>query len=92
MQPDLFTRHPDFDGETYERPKDAKRLGAQLTKVKTVLSDGEWHTPQELEILVGANWSSISARLRDLRKPQFGGYQVERLRVDGGLFAYRLVK
>jgi hypothetical protein len=33
---------------------------------------------QDLEALTGYGWASISARLRDLRKPQLGGYRVER--------------
>jgi hypothetical protein len=36
---------------------------------------------------------SVSARLRDLRKDKFGGFEVERKRdsIEKGLFLYRLV-
>ena len=33
---------------------------------------------------------SLSARLRDLRKPEFGGCRVERYNEGGGLFSYRV--
>ena len=44
-----------------------------------------------LSPMVGGSEAGISARLRDLRKPRFGGYTVERRRVDGGLFEYRIL-
>jgi hypothetical protein len=43
-------------------------------------------------LLAHATETGISARLRDLRKPKFGGYVVEsKRRYDGGLWEYRLV-
>ncbi len=43
-------------------------------------------------LLAHATETGISARLRDLRKPKFGGYVVEsKRRFDGGLWEYRLV-
>jgi hypothetical protein len=38
-----------------------------------------------------ATGSGLSARVRDLRKARFGGYEVERKRIAGGLWAYRIV-
>lgn len=51
---------------------------------------GGWWSLRELHNLAGGSEAGISARLRDLRKPRFGGYQVERRRVEGGLFEYRI--
>lgn len=81
----------DFDGDTYEPLRDGERLGAQLQKVFTYMSDGQWHTIPEITSKVGnASPQSVSARLRDLRKPKFGGHVVERRYVQEGLFEYRL--
>lgn len=58
--------------------------------------DYGWRTLDELLALLGSGISqtSLSARLRDLRKPRFGGFQVDRRRreptVEAGLWEYRL--
>jgi hypothetical protein len=83
-----------FDGKTYERDLDGKRLGAQLHSVlNLMLLKNKWWTLAEIEEETGHPQSSISARIRDLRKTKFGGYEVERRRVAGkrGLFEYHLV-
>jgi len=80
----------DFDGETYVAERDGERLGRQLKAVKAALGDHRWHTLAELARLADASEASVSARLRDLRKPRFGGYVVEREYVAGGLHRYRL--
>jgi len=54
------------------------------------MSDGQWRTLGELSALTGDPEASISARLRDLRKPRFGGLTVERKYIRRGLFAYRV--
>lgn len=79
----------DRDGATFTEA-DRPRLDGQMLRVYEVMSDGEWHTARELESLTGDNWASVSARCRDLRKPRFGGYHVERRNDGGGVFAYRI--
>ena len=79
-----------FDGETYIPSLDKARLTGQLQRVYSVLSDGQWYSLRELSILANGPESSIGARLRDLRKDKFGGYTVDRKRLSGGLFEYRL--
>lgn len=54
--------------------------------------DGQWRTLAGIQEIVGGTESSISARLRDLRKQKFGGYQVDRERVHGGLYQYRVTE
>lgn len=83
--------YPDFDGETYVHDRDKHRLVPQLLKVADAMKDGQWHTSETLVAATGENWASISARLRDLRKPKFGGHKVERQHVANGLHEYRLV-
>lgn len=79
-------------------PTEQKRLGQQLVHVKAVMSDGQWRTLGKIKEDLDragcyASEPSISARLRDLRKSEFGGHTVERKRVPGkqGLYQYRLV-
>lgn len=55
--------------------------------------DGVWRTLPEIASAIGAPEASVSARLRDLRKPKFGGFDVGRkARGDAseGLYEYRL--
>jgi hypothetical protein len=82
----------DFDGATYERQLDQIPLNAQLAKVWSAVKSGQWFTLSGLSQVTGCPEASVSARLRDLRKPRFGGFTVERERVKGGrLFLYRVV-
>jgi hypothetical protein len=82
--------NPHFDGETYEPHLDHERLTTQLARVRWLVSNGQWWTLARLAQLAGGSEASVSARLRDLRKPKFGGLTVERERIDGGLFQYRV--
>jgi biotin operon repressor len=67
--------------------RDAKRLGKQLSQVFALMQSGEWRTLVELSQAIGASDASVSARLRQLRGM---GHAVDRRRVTGGVFAYRL--
>lgn len=88
---DLPQKPLPFGGVTYEPEKDEKRLTGQLHRVFEAMKSGEWFTLERLQSIVGGSQAGISARIRDLRKPAFGGYQVDRKRVkDSGLFMYRL--
>lgn len=89
-----------FDGPDVT-PADAKRLSHQHARVLKVMRGGHWLTLAEIS--KGTAWGkepherdpepSVSARLRDLRKPRFGGYRIERRRrkVRGAQWEYRLV-
>lgn len=76
---------------------DAEHLGKQLIRVKTLMSDGQWRTVPEIVLQLGQpliSETGASARLRDLRKPRFGGHTVERRRrggPDSRLYEYRLL-
>ena len=83
-----------FDGATYVPALDKNRLGRQMKQVFALMSDGQWRTLAEIEAATWEPQASISARLRDLRKPRWGSYTVNRRRRgDGarGLFEYSLV-
>lgn len=83
---------PDFDGVTYDPALDHERLTRQLGRVWSVLSDGNWWTLREISAGSAAPEASVSARLRDLRKPKFGGYEIESRRNEGGTWEYRMVR
>lgn len=80
-----------FDGRTYEPDADAARLTGLLLAVFEAISDEGWWSLERLADRTGGSEASCSARLRDLRKPKFGRHVIERRRVEGGLFLYRLV-
>ena len=79
-QKELF----DFDGDTYIPEKDRVRLSSQMMRVFKVMESGQWLTLAEISTQADAPESSVSARLRDLRKDTFGGHTVERERLGGG--------
>ena len=82
-----------FDGPVYDPEIDHARLTTQLDAVRKLMSDGQWRTFDDIAFMVAGSTTSLSARLRDLRKPKFGGYTIERRRVarESGLFEYRMV-
>ena len=85
-QPYLFG---DRDGSTYVRNRDRDRLNRQARLVYLAILDDSWHTLPELSRRTGEPEASISARLRDLRKPRFGRHIIERRYAGQGLWEYR---
>lgn len=85
MQADLF------DGRTYSAPRDEGRLFSQLQDVRALMRDGQWRTLANISAATGHPQASVSARLRDLRKPRWGSHTVEREYIDQGLWQYRLL-
>jgi hypothetical protein len=84
-----------FDGVTYNPQQDGRRLASQFTATRDVMLDYEWRTLAALVLALRKRGlhvteASISARIRDLRKAKFGGYNVERRRLLGGLWEYRI--
>jgi len=83
-----------FDGETYNPALDYDRLKKQLGRVFNLMADGKWRTLGEIAAALADPEASVSARLRDLRKPKFGNYKVPRRRrgsVKAGLWEYCLL-
>ncbi len=79
-----------FDGATYDHGRDSSRLGDQMAAVFDLMKDGQPRTLAQISSIVSAPEASVSARLRDLRKPRFGGYQIDREHISRGLFRYRM--
>lgn len=83
-----------FDGPAYSPQHDQARLTGQILRVFDAMKDSSWRTLDEIVALTGDPHASVSAQLRHLRKPRFGGHTVERRhRGDKarGLFEYRVV-
>lgn len=80
-----------FDGSTYEPAQDHTRLKGQLWSVFQLMSDGRWRTLREISDRVEGSESALSARLRDLRKAQYGSREIQRERIEGGLYRYRMI-
>ena len=86
----------DFGGDTIT-PTDEPRLNQQLTWVYNIMYDGKWRTIWGIVQLiledhgVRVMQTSVSARLRDLRKEKFGGHTVDRIYKGDGKFLYRLI-
>lgn len=71
----------------------AERLGAQARRVILLMVDGGWRTLSEISSSTGDPEASVSARLRDLRRPECGGYTVDsRVRDPArpGLYEYHV--
>jgi hypothetical protein len=90
--PSLFDLSPQFDGAVYDPALDHDRLSKQLGRVFDLMRDGGWRTLQEIADQTGDPHTSISAQLRHLRKPRFGGYQIDKRRrtPTSGTWEYRL--
>jgi hypothetical protein len=74
-----------------------EKLQRHLRPLKSVLGKGRWLTLVEIDSLlqekgVCIETQSISARLRDLRKVEHGGHNVERRYLANGIYQYRLGK
>lgn len=89
-----MARQSQFGGPDVTRD-DAKRLSKSLGKVYEDMSRGTWVTLDRLALIAGCSVQGASARIRDLRKSQFGGHTIERRRMPGapaGVWEYRLVR
>ena len=85
-----------FDGHSFEANLDGPRLTAQLDRVREYMLDifpawkSVFEISESLNQLYEENFptQSISARLRDLRKKQFGSYAVDKKRRTNGTWEY----
>lgn len=82
---------PAFDGGTFDPEEDEGRLTTQLERVRELMEDERWRTLADIaDGAAPCSEASASARLRDLRKAKHGRRCVDRRRIDGGLYEYRL--
>lgn len=81
---------PHFNGADYQPQRDDPRLLSQHEKVKAFMLSGRPHTLQEIADAIDEPAASISAQLRHLRKPRFGGWIVDRQYLGDGLYSYSM--
>jgi len=81
----------DFAGESYEPARDHARLASQFERVFRLMSDGKWRTGEEIKAILGGSTDGIKARLRDFRKPEFGGYETPKRHRGSGYWEYCLI-
>lgn len=55
----------------------------------TLQADRAWRTIQYLSAVTGTRETSLSANLRNLRKPKWGGHRIAKRRLNG-VWEYRL--
>ncbi len=86
-----------FNGPVYDPAKDNQRLEKQIGRVFDIMKDGKKRSLQRIQADIESKHkikdpeSSISAQLRHLKKPRFGGYTVNKERAtDGGTWVYWL--
>lgn len=83
-----------FNGPVYDPALDQERLAKQMGRIYELMKDGHWRTLREIAEVTGDPESSVSAQLRHLRKPRFGGYVLNKRRrgtKSRGLFEYQLL-
>lgn len=102
-QPSLLDWQPppqifgDRAGITFDRKRDLSRLNAQAARVYAVMQSGDWLSLYDIRKIICVNTgfkdpeASISARIRDFRKKEFGGFTVEHKCVRRGYWQYRLI-
>lgn len=79
-----------FNGSDYVHLRDAQRLSSQYLRIFNLMRDGEFRSLPDISAATGDPESSISAQLRHMRKPRFGGHTVEKEYRGSGLWEYRL--
>ena len=65
-----FSTKPRHDGPEL-REFDQKRIGSLQQRVHGFMASGEWRTLREIADACQGSEASVSARLRDFRKPEF---------------------
>jgi len=80
------------DGTTYDHARDGVRLGEQHKRVWKVMRRGHWKTIAQVAAITGDQAQSVAARIRDFRKPKFGGHDIQSKYVGDGVWMYRVVK
>lgn len=77
-------------GEKYDVDRDHSRSEAMRKIIHPLMLDMQPHTNREIEELVGGLGGSAMRRLRELRDPEFGNWNVEERPLGGGIHEYQI--
>lgn len=88
---DYLAAQPIFHGADINAPVDNPRLTKQILRVYNVMKDGRARTVAAIAKITGDPETSVSAQLRNLRKIDFGGYDVRRISCGRGLYEFKLI-
>jgi len=83
-----------FNGPAYDPALDQVRLTGQCLRVFRMMKGGSWWCLWEISQRTGDPEASISAQIRHLRKPRFGGHTVNKRRrgePGHGWWEYQLI-
>jgi hypothetical protein len=73
-------------------PSPSKNLHSKMKIVYREMSDQQWRTLKEISKLTGyESLTGLSAAIRALRKPEFGSHVIEKRKLEGCEYEYRLV-
>lgn len=71
-----------------------KVVGGELTgieKIFNLMKDEQFRTLAEISKMTGVGEASVSAQIRNLKKPQFGGHDSDKKHLGGGIWIYRII-
>ena len=57
--------------------KKSRFRGNAREAIRHQMQDGQWYSLKELAFISGITEAGASARVRDLRKSQYGGYEID---------------
>ena len=80
-------------GPAYDPAIDGKRIMRQHERIRSYMLARGWVPLAQIALDLDYPEASVSAQLRHLRKPRFGGHTVDRERREsagGGTWIYRL--
>jgi hypothetical protein len=80
-----------FSGADYVPRRDDARLLRQVDHIREIVLSAGWYSVPDIARLTGYSENSVSAQLRNLRKPSHGSYRVEGARFPDGVWRYRVL-
>lgn len=83
--------NPSFNGSDYVPARDDARLTVQYRRIFELMKDQQFRSLSDIEEKTQDPQASISAQLRHMRKPRFGGHEVNKRYRGHGLYEYQLI-
>src|SRR5688572_12420258 len=101
-QLNLFDQKPKrkrkFHGADFVESRDQSRLERQIDRIFNVMKDGVWRSVDEIAELTkdettgfAYKATSISAQLRNLKKPENGSHTLNRRHEGNGFYRFQII-